>query len=304
MVKGSNHTHPYTRREFSILAATALSPGGSAEPPRVLIVVAHPDDEYAVAATVYRLTKHTGAVVDQVVITDGEGGFRYAALAEHFYGLPLAEAEPARTRLPQIRRRETLAAGKILGIRNHHFLGERDNGFTLEAQEAHSLWDMQRVENALAALMAAGRYQYIFTMMPTESTHGHHKTAAHLALKAAAALPSAARPAVLGAEAGSLADGAPQVAPWSGKPFEVSRKQRFGYGDALDYAIVVTWVIAEHKSQGLFQTDAGKHDVERFWAMGPDFAEAERAAQRLFGRLAAAGQERRQAPLFGAEASQ
>ena len=33
----------------------------------------------------------------------------------------------------------------------------------------------------------------------------------------------------------------------------------------LDYQIVVNWVIAEHKSQGLFQMDSGKHDLEEFW---------------------------------------
>ena len=34
-------------------------------PPRVLLVVAHPDDEYYVAATVYRIASELGGTVDQ-----------------------------------------------------------------------------------------------------------------------------------------------------------------------------------------------------------------------------------------------
>jgi hypothetical protein len=45
------------------------------------------------------------------------------------------------------------------------------------------------------------------------------------------------------------------------------RGAAFGYHNALDYQIVVNWVIAEHKSQGLFQMDAGKHDQEQFWLL-------------------------------------
>ncbi len=60
--------------------------GSSAEPPgKVLIVVAHPDDEYYFAATVYRLAVQLGAIVDELIITDGEGGFRYSTLAEPYY---------------------------------------------------------------------------------------------------------------------------------------------------------------------------------------------------------------------------
>jgi len=45
---------------------------------RVLLVVAHPDDESEMAGTIYRLTKELSGVVDQVIVSDGEGGFRYA----------------------------------------------------------------------------------------------------------------------------------------------------------------------------------------------------------------------------------
>jgi hypothetical protein len=38
-----------------------------------------------------------------------------------------------------------------------------------------------------------------------------------------------------------------------------------GYRDALSYQIVVSWVIAEHKSQGLFQSEYEQHELEEFW---------------------------------------
>ena len=45
---------------------------------------AHPDDESESAALVYRLTHELGAAVDQVVVTNGEGGHQYAALCRSY----------------------------------------------------------------------------------------------------------------------------------------------------------------------------------------------------------------------------
>jgi len=101
-----------TRREFALMTAVATLPAPRAQSAgfRVLIVVAPPDDEYAFAASVYRLARDLGAVVDQVAISDGGGGYRYSALAEQVYSLALTDERIARDRLPEIRRRETLAA--------------------------------------------------------------------------------------------------------------------------------------------------------------------------------------------------
>ena len=111
-----------TRKQFLLSTAALASTRGAATElpplPRVLLVVAHPDDEYAFAATAYRIAKEIRGTVDQVVITDGAGGYRYSSLAERVYGVSLtAQGES----LPHIRRRETLAAGRILGIRKHYF---------------------------------------------------------------------------------------------------------------------------------------------------------------------------------------
>jgi hypothetical protein len=77
---------PLTRRKL----LTALTGAGALpntlpsqeRQQKALLVVAHPDDEYAFAATAYRFVRELGGVAGQVVITNGEGGYRYSALAE------------------------------------------------------------------------------------------------------------------------------------------------------------------------------------------------------------------------------
>jgi len=104
-------------------------------PPRVLIVVAHPDDESCFAATVYEITHNLGGTVDQMVITNGEGGFHYSLLAESIYGVALTDEAVGRAALPEIRKRELLEAGRILGITNHFFLDELDLRYTQDIDE-------------------------------------------------------------------------------------------------------------------------------------------------------------------------
>jgi hypothetical protein len=109
--------------------------------------------------------------------------------------------------------------------------------------------------------------------------------AALLALEAVASLPEGERPLILGADVRSGSD---ERAHFTGLPdqpltrtvdaapvIEFDRAATFGYRDELSYQIVVNWVIAEHKSQGLFQNDCGKHRYEEFWlfeASGRDAA--------------------------------
>src|SRR6187402_1770713 len=76
--------------------------------PRILAVIAHPDDETAFAAGLYVAARHLGARCDVLVITNGEGGFKYSGLAESYYGAELSREEVGRAELPDIRRREML----------------------------------------------------------------------------------------------------------------------------------------------------------------------------------------------------
>src|SRR5579859_7055509 len=69
----------------------ALAAAAQSAPPRVLLVVAHPDDELCFAVTVYKITHELGGTVDQVVITNGEGGYRFSLLAEDYYGVKLTD---------------------------------------------------------------------------------------------------------------------------------------------------------------------------------------------------------------------
>jgi len=66
---------------------------------------------------------------------------------------------------------------------------------------------------------------------------------------------------------------------------EFRRSQRFGDHDALNYHIIANWVIAAHKSQGLFQMDAGRHDIERFWRFEVSGPGSAKTAEQLFDRM-------------------
>jgi LmbE family N-acetylglucosaminyl deacetylase len=261
------------------MAAAALAPvEAGAEPVahKALAVVAHPDDEYAFAGTLYRLIHEQGWTADQVVITNGEAGYRYSALAEAFYGVPLTSEADGRAHLPAIRQEETRRSGKVLGIRRHYFLNQKDSGFATDAATADAgNWDRPALLAFLADLLGRERYDVVFTLLPTEQTHGHHRAATLLALEAVSRLPSVRRPLVFGADAQDKTEAPVRFAGLRDNPLSATvspdpvlvldRAQRFGYRNALNYQIVVNWVVAEHKSQGLLQTDAGRHELEDFW---------------------------------------
>ncbi len=193
-----------TRQTFLLAAPEALLArplAAATTRPKLLIVAAHPDDEYAFAATTYRLTRELGWAADHVVITNGEAGYRYSALAEAVYGVGLTAEREGRSRLPAIRKRETLAAGKVLGIRRHYFLDQRDSGFTTDAASAPtSNWDYGTVRSFLTGLLHREHYDAVFTLLPTAETHGHHRAATLLTLEAAATLPEDFRPLLLGSD--------------------------------------------------------------------------------------------------------
>jgi len=271
-------------------AAPAKPPHQRVAWPKALLVMAHPDDEYALAATTYRITREIGGVADHVVVTNGEGGYRYASLAETVYGIAIARERDGRSNLPAIRKRETIDAGRILGIRNHHFLDQTDSGFSGRCADASCAdWDSVRIRTALADLLGRESYDFVFTLLPREDAHGHHRAVALFVLEAVAELAEERRPVVLGAEAGQTEE---DSFPFAGLPdhpltraaslapvFSFNRSKGFGHNVALTYQIIANWVIAEHKSQGLFQTDYGRHDAERFWAFAITPRAGERAAE-------------------------
>ena len=276
------------------------APGGGTI--RALLIVAHPDDEYEMAGTIYKITQELSGVVDQVIITDGEGGYRYSSLGARYYGVDLTNEATGRAKLPHIREEEARRAGRILGIRHQWFLNERDDHFTLSADEALKSWRTRRVLRELAERLQKGRYDVVFVVLPTEDTHGQHKAASMLALEAVQDLPMNQRPAILGAQAGprnaatyATLSAYPITAMISSEPqFHFNRDVHFGFRDSLSYQIIVDWVIAEHKSQGLFQTKCGQDRFENFWvfAVSGDSAAARTAGifERISRQSQAAGQ--------------
>jgi N-acetylglucosamine malate deacetylase 2 len=285
----------------------------SEPPPRVLLVTAHPDDETLFGGAVYTLSRSLGGEVDLLVFTRGEGGYRTATLAEPFYGLKLTDPEVARVHLPRIREQELRGAARILGLRECVFLDQPDAGFSLKADAtAGEGWDTDFIRGRLRERVLQGRYDFLFVMLPLPLTHTHHRAAALLALEVVAGLPPHERPLVLGASGhtrrASVAEAHRQGFPipaaegfsYTGVPghpladvrpgcvFEFDRTRRFGFGDRLDYNIVVDWAIAEHKTQGVMQLRRGAIELERYWyfALNPDAGVAR--ARALFERLARA----------------
>lgn len=283
---------------FALSAFAIAQPAtSSSAPPRALIVVAHPDDESCFAATVYEITHNLGGTVDQLVITNGEGGYRYSLLAEAYYGIPLTDEAVGRAALPEIRKRELLDAGRILGIANHFFLDQRDARFTLDVDEVlNEHWSPGVVLPEVQRRLAAGNYDYVFTLFPSAQTHGGHKAAALTAINAVQQL-STRKPVVLGCQGART--GAETQPSWQGfqspkHPFTVlpqifatDRNVKFGFRDALDYQIIVNWMIAAHKSQGMFQAGQYRPDKEEFVVLETGAPEETARADALFKALAA-----------------
>jgi len=292
------------RFRFAILLVTVLvcstlhSRAQERPGPRALIVIAHPDDETGVAATVYKITHDLKGTVDLALVTNGEGGYKYSTLAEAYYGLELTEETVGRAHLPRIRKRELMNAGAIIGIGNYFFFDQQDNAYTLNVDSVFAnVWDTAAIRTRLVGIMARGRYDVVFCLLPVPETHGHHKGATIMALDAVRSLPLSQRPVVLGVGAGMKSDTAPTrfsvlaghsetaVRP-SGPHFQFDRTVKFGFRDALDYRIIVNWEIAEHKSQGTMQTLMNRGEIEQFWWFELNDPARFNGVRQLFEQLA------------------
>jgi LmbE family N-acetylglucosaminyl deacetylase len=248
-------------------------PGEDAAPFRILLIVAHPDDESECSVTLYRAAHEVGAVVDQVFVTDGEAGVRYAGPARPYYRN--AAKRLTGKSLGAIRRAEVLRASRILGISRNFFLSQPDTGFTLDVEEALSAWNLPCVRKQLFELIASRAYDVAITLLPTPDTHGHHKTVALLAAETIAGISPEKRPALLGVRTAGCEN---ESGEWSAHQLTVpatsaspiwcfDRRTPFPEHPELDYRIVANWVVAEHKSQGMFQMELGRATHECFWLL-------------------------------------
>jgi LmbE family N-acetylglucosaminyl deacetylase len=283
---------------FSLALFLAISSIAIAAGPRILIVDAHPDDEVVYAATAYKIIHDLHGVVDLVVITNGEGGYKYSTLAEPVYGLKLTDEKIGRKNLPRIRHQELVNAGKIIGLHHIYFFDQRDNRYTLDPHEVlDSNWNIPKVKQKLNDLLVKGKYDFVFTLLPTDSTHGHHKAATILALAAINALPAnIPHPVVLAGDSKKKGDaprrcfGLPEF-PLTRISDEMpadsfDRLQSFGFHHVLNYKIIVNWEIAEHKSQGTSQLGMNQGDIETFYYYDMNAPEDRTKAKELFDKLA------------------
>jgi N-acetylglucosamine malate deacetylase 2 len=280
---------------FIYLFATSAT-AQHTEGPRVLIVIAHPDDESTFSATIYKITKEMHGTADIVCITNGEGGYKYSTLAEAYYGLELTDEKIGRENLPRIRKQELMNAGHILGIRNFFFLDQKDAHYSLDEHEPmDTSWDVPFVWRRLTQVMTKGQYDFVFCMLPAPGTHGGHKAATLMALRTAAELPFANKPIVLGISTRSkadtlrhfqqLGDYKETAVLYDTASFLFDRTVAFGYNKQLNYKIIVNWEIAEHRSQGTVQMEMNRGDYETFWYFAQNPIEGFEKARKLFEAL-------------------
>lgn len=277
--------------------ADSSAGASSGHAPKVLIVSAHPDDETCFAATVYKITRELGGIADLAVITNGEAGYKYSTLAEHIYNLKLTDEAVGRENLPTIRKRELMAGGKYIGIRNYYFFDQKDTHYTLDADTVlRMVWDVEWVKHRLHKLMKREHYDMVFTLLPTPETHGHHKAAAIIALETVRQIVEPGKPAVLGCGFGMKNDTVTTFSELTGYPItrcaisspiaSLDKTQKFGFNNRLNYSIITSWLIAEHKSQGTMHLGF-RSELENFWLFGENNASTIAYIKDLFRRMAA-----------------
>lgn len=245
--------------------------------PKILLITAHPDDDALFSATIWKTTKLLGGTVDIALMTNGEGGYKYSTLGNFIYGLELDKEEVGRAYLPEIRKKELMAGGDIVGIRNYFFFDKKDFYYTLDVEETLEKWETESVVSKLTQILKEESYDFVFLMLPFEDFHGHHKAAAVLGLEAISKLPENERPIALqgfvrrGEDDSGVVftelEGYPKTKVLDGVTFEFDRNQTFGFNNRLNYNIISNWVAAEHKSQGtmqlLIQNSTGI--IEQYW---------------------------------------
>lgn len=243
--------------------------------PKILLVTAHPDDDAIYAATVFKTTHLLNGKVDLAVLTNGEGGYTYSTIGSFIYNRQLDKEEVGREYLPGIRKQEVMAGGDIVGIRNYFFFDQVDDEFSLDVSRPLESWNVTLVKSKLKQIIKREGYDFLFTMMPVEDTHAHHKASALLALQSVNELDASERPIVLSTTILREKSDTTTYTQLEGHPiteinrdiapFHFDRTQTFGHNNRLNYNIIANWVIAEHKSQGTMQLFMNGVEVEEYW---------------------------------------
>ena len=147
----------------------------------LLVVIAHPDDETMMGATIARYSD-AGKSVALVACTRGEGGGNGTGKES---GLALGVVREAELR-------KCLA---ILGVRHLYFLNQVDWAYTESVQATLTKWGHDESLRRLVRLVRSLRPDVICTMNPAPAggQHGHHQAAGRLATEALDAAADASR---------------------------------------------------------------------------------------------------------------
>ena len=274
--------------------------------PNVLVVNAHPDDETSFPIILYKITHDLKGTVDLALLTDGSGGFRDSELGGVYYGLNLTDSNVARANLPRLRKQELMQAGDVMGIRNYFFFDQRDDYYNLNPVPyvTGKVWDVPFIEKKLDQILAAKPYDFIITMLPYAGQHGHHKTAAILALRAVQRLKTAQKPVIIAGstytdekpEAYTMLDSFPETTIKKNAPsFYLDVASHLGPKSAISYKVIAQWVIAAYKSQGDMQENPlYKGDKETFRLFELNDDTSIQKTQQLFDQLQNSGYSVRQ----------
>jgi hypothetical protein len=149
----------------------------------------------------------------------------------------------------------------------------------------------------LLNILQKGNYDLVFCLLPTPETHGAHKAATILTLRAIE-LMSNKRPVILGAGFTRTKDSVVQQPPTLHDypltklsttigPFTLDKTKRFGFNDRLSYNIILRWLIAEHKSQGALQASDQVSELETFYYFAVNNDSKVDLVRRLFTDLSA-----------------
>lgn len=268
-------------------------------PPKVLIVIAHPDDETMFPVTVFKITRELKGTVDLALITDGSGGYN-GLVASTYYGLNLTDSATGRRHLPLIRKKELLCSGEVMGIHNFFFLDQIDDFYQIDPTPflQGKRWDLEVCNRRLDKLLKDGDYDFIFCLVPDEGQHAHHKTASVLAIRAAQRM-IGKRPIVLAGRSlnkestfsFSGLNGYGETTVNSKAPvFKIDRSRTFGENNKHSYMIVADWVKACHKSQsGDMNTSMHRGDFETYFYFNVNSEEGIGKTKALFDVLNNAG---------------
>lgn len=270
--------------------------------PKILVITAHPDDETTFSVSLFKITKELKGTVDMAVMTDGGGGFADAQLGAMYLNIPITDSLVARTHLPMIRKQEILNAAKIMGIRNIYFMEQPDDFYStnIEPYISGKNWDIPAIEKRLDVLLKERNYDFVFTLLPEQGQHGHHKTAVLMGLRAVQRFRGTSKPIIIAASTKISGNKDPEFTMLAGFPetsinttaphFRLNRAYRFAENDKLSYKIVADWVIAEYKSQGAIQENAiHKADEEVYYYYQINDSGGIEKVKKLFEDLSKSG---------------